>query len=105
MADINISIRKLINAINTKGYKLLYSKKQYIDRAGKFKNYYIISTANWNEERKRFDNVDIYGSSSTIRIVLYLRDMWFRINNWELPTDNEIWNKVRKEIEARDGKG
>ena len=30
------------------------------------------------------------------------RDYWFKLNGWELPTDNETWNKIRAKIEKGD---
>jgi len=29
--------------------------------------------------------------------------MWFKENGWELPTDQEQWNAIRKELEERNG--
>lgn len=96
MADINNSIKKLINALNMKGEKLLYNKKQFMGKEGKPHNMYVISKAVWDDRKGKYGSEDIYKSTSTVRIVLYLRDMWFSVNGWELPTDNEMWNQIRE---------
>jgi hypothetical protein len=38
-----------------------------------------------------------------VRITLFLRDMWFEENGWELPTDQEEWNAIREELKRNDG--
>ena len=103
MADINKSINKLIQALNTRGYDLLYSKKQFMGTEGMPHNLYVLSKGVWNAQKSRFDTVDIYKTTSTVRMVLFLRDMWFVENGKELPTDNEMWNKIREEIQLQKG--
>lgn len=99
MADINKSINKLIQALNMKGEMLLYNKKQFMGKEGTPHNLYVISRAVWNADKGKYGSVDLYKSTSTVRIVLYLRDMWFTVNGWELPTDNEMWNQIREAID------
>lgn len=99
MADINKSINKLIQALNMKGEMLLYNKKQFMGKEGAPHNLYVISRAVWNADKGKYGSVDLYKSTSTVRIVLYLRDMWFTVNGWDLPTDNEMWNQIREAID------
>lgn len=96
MADINKSINKLIQALNSKGQMLLYNKKQFMGKEGQPHNLYSVSKAVWDEDRQKFGSTELYKSTSTVRIALYLRDMWFEVNGWELPTDNEMWNQIRE---------
>ena len=97
MADVNRSINKLVGALNQNGYMILYNKKQFMGVEGKPHNLYTISQAVWNPDKHKYGSKEIYKSTSTVRIVLFLRDAWFRFKGWELPTDNEMWNKIREE--------
>lgn len=46
---------------------------------------------------------ELYSSVSQIRIVLFLKDYWFQLNGWELPTDNEEWEKAKEQYRKRRG--
>lgn len=94
--------KKLIQALNNEGYKLTFSMKQFIGRDNLSHNYYSINRAEWNDERKRYNHYEVYSSASMVRIVLFLRDMWFKHNGWELPTDQELWNKIRSDLQEKE---
>ena len=94
--------KKLIQALNSRGHKLTLSTKQFIGKEGQPHNMYSISKAIWNEEKRRYSHEEIYSTTSMVRVTLFLRDMWFTENGWELPTDQEAWNAVREEL-RRDG--
>ena len=102
MTDLNKSISKLIQALNAKGYDLLYAKKQFMGREGKPHSLYVLSKAEWNPDKGKYDTIDIYKTTSTIRMVLFLRDMWYIENGKELPTDNLIWNGIREQIKLQE---
>lgn len=91
----------LIKALNTKGYKLTFSQKEFMGTEGQPHKYYCIQRAVWNQERGKYNHIDVYSSTSQVRIVLFLRDMWYDYNGWELPTDQEQWNKIREENKSR----
>ena len=95
--------KKLIQALNSHGYKLTFSQKQFMGREGRPHNMYCINRAIWNEERGRYSHEELYASTSMVRITLFLRDMWYEENGWELPTDQELWNDLREEMRARNG--
>lgn len=90
--------KKLITALNSKGDNLTMSSKEFIGTEGRPHKMYIISRATWDDEREKFINTEIYSTTSLVRITLYLRDLWFIANGWELPTDQEKWNSIRKNI-------
>ena len=93
-------IKKLRSAINSKGCKLLYSTSEfYSEEQHRPITIYYIKEAQWDAERGRNRNVELFHSASQIQIVLFLRDYWYRLNNLDLPTDNEKWNEIRKKIE------
>lgn len=105
MANSNsVMIHKLQNAINGKGCRLLINKSQfYSEDQDRPITIYYVKQAIYNEQRHRNNNVELFHSTSEIQIVLFLRDYWFKLNNWELPTDNEVWNKVRAKLEEDNG--
>ena len=90
-------IKKLQRAINEKyGEKLLVNHTQfYSDNANKPIEIIIIKKAIWDEEKQKNKNVEIFSSTSDVQIVLFLRDYWYELNGWEIPQDNEEWNKAK----------
>lgn len=88
--------KKLVQALNTRGYLMTFSTKQFIGREGQPHTMYCLSRAIWDEEKRRYAHIGVYSSTSMVRIVLFLRDMWFEENGWELPEDQEQWNKIRE---------
>ena len=95
--------KKLIQALNSRGYKLTFSNKQFMGREGQPHNMYSISRAIWNEDKRRYSHEELYSTTSMVRVTLFLRDMWFEENGWELPTDQEEWNAIREELKRNDG--
>ena len=95
-------IHKLQNAINSKGHRLLYNRTQfYSDKEDRPVTMYKISKAIWDEDKQRTTSYEVFSSFSQIQIVLWLRDYWYEINGWEVPTDNEMWNEVKKKYYER----
>lgn len=88
-------IHKLQNAINQYGGKILYEKSQFFsDDQNRPITIYrisqsIIADNGRNKKEKLFE------TTSMIQIVLYLRDVWYTMNNKELPTDNAEWETVK----------
>ena len=95
--------KKLIQALNSRGYKLTFSAKQFMGREGQPHNMYSVNRAIWNEEKGRYSHEELYSTTSMVRITLFLRDMWYEENEMELPTDQEAWNKIREELREKNG--
>ena len=96
--------KKLMQAISIKtDRQLMFAMKQIMGREQKPVTLYIISESVFNPETGKYQNVEVYSSSSMVRIVLYLRDVWYLLNGMELPVDQEKWNSIREELLA-DGK-
>lgn len=91
-------IKKLQKAINVNfDKKILVNKSQfYSDRSEKIIEMIVIKQAVWDAEKKKIVNIKLFESTSDIQIVLYLRDLWYRLNGWEIPTDNKMWNDIKK---------
>ena len=100
MANNGTMIKKLQHALNERGLKILYQTHQfYSEDQQRPVTSYVIKQAVWDEKKHRNVNVELFSSFSQIQIVLFLRDMWYQVNGWEVPTDNEQWNKVKEKVE------
>lgn len=98
MASNTAMIRKLQTALNTKGYKILYSTSQfYSDEQQRAITVHHIKEAVYDEDKQKNVNLDLFKSTSTIQVVLFLRDLWYEVNGKTVPTDNEVWNKKKQE--------
>ena len=98
----SVMIHKLQHAINDKGGNLLYNTTQfYSETANRPVTIYIIKQAQWSEERQKMINVELFSSTSQIQIVLFLRDFWYKINDWEVPTDNPVWEQAKEEYRKK----
>lgn len=96
-------IKKLQRAINEIfDQKILINKTQYyskeVDRPLEL---IIIKKAVWDESKQKYKNIELFSSASDVQIVLWLRDFWYELNGWEIPTDNEIWNEAKRQYEVR----
>jgi len=96
-------IKKLQRAINENfGAKILVNKTQYYSKdADRVLELLVIKKAVWDEEKQRFKNIELFSSASDVQIVLWLRDYWYELNGWEVPTDNDDWNKAKQAYEDR----
>lgn len=90
--------KKLVQALNSRGHKITFSTKQFIGKDGLARTMYSVSKAIWDEDKRKYQHNELYSSTSMVRMVLFLRDMWFEENGWELPTDQEQWNKIREDL-------
>jgi len=103
MASNSVNIHKLQSAINMRGHKILYSTSQfYSSQQDRPVTMYYIKQAVWDEETKKNKNVDLFKSTSQIQILLFLRDMWYEINGWEVPTDNETWEAIKAKMKQKE---
>ena len=96
-------IKKLQKAINEKYQeRILVNKNQFYSAdSQRVLELLIIKKAVWDEGKQRFKNVELFSSSSDIQIVLWLRDYWYTLNGWEVPTENAEWNKAKEEYIRR----
>lgn len=96
-------IKKLQRAINdTFGSKILVNKTQYYSNdADRVLELLVIKKAIWDEEKQKFKNIELFSSPSDVQIVLWLRDYWYELNGWEVPSDNEEWNKAKARYEEK----
>lgn len=98
MASNSVMIKKLQQALNAKGCKLLYSTSQfYSEQQDRPVTMYVLKQAMFDEETGKNKNMELFKTVSQIQMVLFLRDMWYEINGWEIPKDNEVWERKKAE--------
>lgn len=90
-------IHKLQVAINGKGEQILYNTKQFFsEKENRPVTVYIIRKPIYNSVKGRFVTEELFSSTSQIQIVLFLRDYWYKINGWNIPHDNKLWEDAKK---------
>lgn len=97
MNDNRNTIKKLQMAINTKfGEQLLYERRQfYSHQQQRPINLYVIKKTMFNPTKNVVETIELFKTSSQIRVILYLRDYWYELNGWEIPMDNPEWNLIK----------
>lgn len=97
------TIKKLQRAINEKyDKKILINKTQFFsDNTKKPVEIIVVKQAQWDAEKQKYKNVELFSSASDVQIVLWLRDYWYELEGMPIPTDNEKWNKAKKAYEEK----
>lgn len=91
-------IHKLQTAINQNGGCILLDRVQfYSEEQDRPISLYKISTpGEIGNNGKRKKDV-LFTTPSQIQVVLFLRDYWYNMQGKEIPTDNEMWEQIKKE--------
>lgn len=98
-SNINKNIIRLQRALNDKDQRILYSTSQFYSAEQKraITKHTIKQALEKDEETGKYNTITLFSSYSQLQIVLFLRDLWFQANGWELPTDNPVWEGIKKE--------
>lgn len=93
--------KKLQAAINKRfGVIILLNSSQWYSQEKKMAiTSYTIREQRWNAEKGKFTNIELFKTYSQVQLVLFLRDYWYKLNNWEIPTNNERWEELKHEYE------
>lgn len=98
---MNIS-KKLILALKTKGIRLTLANKEFVDKKGVIHTLITLNNAEWDPDREKYVNRELYSTASPLRLTFYLRDMWYEVNGLELPTDQPQWNAIREKLKNKE---
>lgn len=91
-------IHKLQTAINMNGGCILIDKVQFFsEEQNRPISLYKISTPGEVMKSGRRKKDVLFMTPSQIQVVLYLRDYLYWLQGKEIPTDNEMWEKIKKE--------
>lgn len=74
---------------------LVTTNQWYSDKENKPVTVYHIKRRTLDKVKNKESVEEIFKTYSLIQAILFLRDYWYLENNWEPPTDNEMWNEVK----------
>ena len=96
--------KRLQKAINdTFGLRVLINTTQWYSEDKKCAiSVYTVKQVVINENKKK-TNIELFKTYSTVQLTLFLRDYWYELNGWDVPTDNPIWEGMKKDY-AKTGK-
>lgn len=98
MAFNNSTLMKLQNALNANGDNIMINQNQfYSPNLMRPINMWHVKRAMRDADSDRYYYVELFRSASKIQVALFLRDLWYEQNGWEVPTDNEMWNNLKKQ--------
>lgn len=101
MASFARLAKKLQSAINQRtgdGAKLLINTQQWYSKdKGRTVTSYVIKQSVTDGDKAYRHNVEMFRTYSQVQMVLWLRDYWYELNGWEVPTDNSTWERLKKE--------
>lgn len=98
MASYAQLAKRLQSAINMRSIdtKLVISTQQWYSTDKKRPvTIYVISQAT-----KDKGTIKLFKTYSQVQMCLWLRDYWYKVNDWEVPTDNPMWEEVKKQYES-----
>lgn len=96
MANTIIATRKLIKALNYSGDKITFTQDEFMGKENRPVRYYRLYRSAWDEEKNRYAKTELFSSTSLVRIILYLRDLWDIHQNHELRNDPDWWLPIRE---------
>ena len=97
------TIKKLQNAINGTGKRhITVNKTQYyVEQDNKIAEILVVKEAVVNQTSGKVTYEEIFSSGSDIAITLFLRDVWYELNGWEILTDNKYWEEQKRKYAIR----
>ena len=91
------TIAKLQRALEFEGELILISTSQFysLDKQKFVTRYHVKKQVQSEDNKYKSTQVELFSSCSQIQITLFLRDYLFEVQGKEVPTDNELWNKIK----------
>lgn len=84
-------IHKLQVALNSRGLKILCNRSQfYSDQQKRPVTIYKVAQSVWNPSSQKYNHKELFSSASEIQIVLFMRNLWYAVNCWDIPPTNEM---------------
>ena len=86
------------------GVRLLINSKQwYSEDKDMAMTFYTVQKIDFEDNKKI--STELFRTYSQIQIVLFMRDFWYTLNGWEVPTDNPVWEKIKEQYYNEQKKG
>lgn len=98
MANYAQLAKKLQTAINQRaGAKLVINTQQWYSQDRKRPiTIYIVRQVFSDPNTSHKKSIQLFRTYSQIQMLLFLRDFWYDLNGWEIPTDNQMWEELKK---------
>ena len=100
MASYARLAKKLQSAINERTgdqTKLLINTQQwYSEDKRRPVTCYVIKHSSTVGDKGQRTTVELFRTYSQVQMVLWLRDYWYELNGWDVPTDNEEWEVLKQ---------
>lgn len=105
--SFRVMINKLQKACNDKfDARLLYNRTQiYSEKTGRTVTFLSIRQAVVDPKTGKKRNIELFNTTSELQIVKFLRDYWYELNGWDVPKDDEEWEKAKEKYRERKEKG
>lgn len=99
----SVMIHKLQQAINDKfGERVVVNKTQFYSvQTNRPINMWVIKKAEEASTDGKLTYKELFSSPSQLQIVLFMRDYWYSLNGWEIPTDNEMWEQAKEAYNSK----
>lgn len=103
MASYAQLAKKLQSAINqrTEARLLINTQQWYSEDKGRTVTSYVIRQETGGS--KSHSTVEMFHTYSQVQLMLWLRDYWYELNGWEVPTDNTTWEEVKEQYDRQTG--
>ena len=103
MASIITLQKKLISGINHKYHCNVVVNTSQFHRKGSPEPVTITKVSDtYIDDDGSFQSMPLYGSSSSVYVMLYLRDLFFALEGREIPQDNENFMHSKNYVASRD---
>lgn len=98
------TIKKLQTALFMEGEYILITTSQFfsVEKQTAVTRYHIKKQVQL-EDKHKSSQVELFNSCSQIQIALFLRDYYYEIKGWEVPTDNPIWTAAKQKYYEEHG--
>ena len=102
MYNLDKTIKRLKVAIRSKyDIKLLITTKEWFsEEKNVLMPYYTIYQYHYDPKTKKKSQEELFKCGSKIQVILFLRDYWYTLNNWEIPED-EYWDKKKQRYKEK----
>lgn len=95
MATVGTNIKKLQQALNLKGERIMYDTHQFYS-ANQDRPITMYTISKSVDTERSTTNIKLFTSASQVHVLFYLRDYWFKVNGLPIPTNDIEWNKAKK---------
>lgn len=84
-------IYKLQVALNSRGLRVLCNRSQfYSSQQNRPVTIYKVAQSITNPVTMKNNHKELFSSASEIQVVLFMRNLWYAVNGWDIPPTNKM---------------